>query len=181
MLKAFKVLKLAITTFLLSLTFLSADNLESASIATLDQDRLYRSSLFGQRVLQEINDKSDKLLANELLLQSELESEEQALTEKRKKIDIEEFKVLAANFDEKVQKFRAETTEARIKLNEYSEAERNRFFKLITPILVELSKEFGVSTLLDHRMVIISLNDITDHSVNRVNKTIGTGKDVNND
>ena len=92
MLKAFKVLKLAITTFLLSLTFLSADNLESASIATLDQDRLYRSSLFGQRVLQEINDKSDKLLANELLLQSELESEEQALTEKRKKIDIEEFK-----------------------------------------------------------------------------------------
>ena len=59
MLKAFKVLKLAITTFLLSLTFLSADNLESASIATLDQDRLYRSSLFGQRVLQEINDYSD--------------------------------------------------------------------------------------------------------------------------
>ena len=92
MLKAFKVLKLALTTFLLSLTFLSADNLESASIATLDQDRLYRSSLFGQRVLQEINDKSDKLLANELLLQSELESEEQALTEKRTKIDIEEFK-----------------------------------------------------------------------------------------
>ena len=92
MLKAFKVLKLTITTFLLSLTFLLADNLESASIATLDQDRLYRSSLFGQRVLQEINDKSDKLLANELLLQSELESEEQALTEKRKKIDIEEFK-----------------------------------------------------------------------------------------
>ena len=104
MLKAFKVLKLAITTFLLSLTFLSADNLESASIATLDQDRLYRSSLFGQRVLKEINDKSDKLFANELLLQSQLESEEQALTEKRKKIDIEEFKVLAANFDEKVQK-----------------------------------------------------------------------------
>ena len=69
----------------------------------------------------------------------------------------------------------------RIELNEYSEAERNRFFKLITPILVELSKEFGVSTLLDHRMVIISLNDITDHSLNQVNKIIGTGKDVNND
>ena len=178
MLKAFKVLKLTITTFLLSLTFLSADNLESASIATLDQDRLYRSSLFGQRVLQEINDKSDKLFANELLLQSQLESEEQALTEKRKKIDIEEFKVLAANFDEKVQKIRAETTQARIDLNQYSEAERNRFFKLVIPILVNLSKEFGVSTLLDHRMVIISLKDITDHSLDRVNKIIGDGQNI---
>lgn len=181
MLKAFKVLKLAITTFLLTVTFLSAENLGSDSIATLDQDRLFRSSLFGQRVLQEINDKSDELLANELLLQSQLESEEQALTEQRKTIDIEAFKVLAANFDEKVQRIRAETTEARIELNEYSEAERNRFFKLITPVLVELSKEFGVSTLLDHRMVIISLNDITDHSLNRVNKIIGAGKVVKND
>jgi len=159
-LKAFKVLKLAITTFLLTVTFLSAENLGSDSIATLDQDRLFRSSLFGQRVLQEINDKSD---------------------EQRKTIDIEAFKVLAANFDEKVQRIRAETTEARIELNEYSEAERNRFFKLITPVLVELSKEFGVSTLLDHRMVIISLNDITDHSLNRVNKIIGAGKVVKND
>ena len=94
MLKAFKVLKLALTTFLLSLTFLFADNLESASIATLDQDRLYRSSLFGQRVLQEINDKSDKLLANELLLQSELESEEQALTETRKRLILRSLKFL---------------------------------------------------------------------------------------
>ena len=130
---------------------------------------------------QEINDKSDELLANELLLQSQLESEEQALTEQRKTIDIEEFKVLAANFDKKVQRIRAETTEARIELSEYSEAERNRFFKLITPVLVELSKEFGVSTLLDHRMVIISLNDITDRSVIRVNKIIGDGDDVNYD
>ena len=64
MLKAFKVLKLAIITFLLTVTFLSAENLGSDSIATLDQDRLFRSSLFGQRVLQEINDKSDELLAN---------------------------------------------------------------------------------------------------------------------
>ncbi len=181
MLKSFKVLKLALTTFLLSATFLSADNLGSDSIATLDQDRLFRSSLFGQRVFQEINYKSDELLANELLLQSQLESEEQALTERRKTIDIEEFKILAANFDKKVQKIRAETTEARIQLNEYSEGERNRFFKLITPILVELSKESGVSILLDHRMVIISLNDITDHSLNRVNKIIGTGKDVDTD
>ena len=181
MLKAFKVLKIALSTFLLSATFLSADNPGSASIATLDQDRLFRSSLFGQRVFQEINSKSDELLANEMLLQSQLESEEQALTERRKTIDIEEFKILAANFDKKVQKIRAETTEARIELSKYSEAERNRFFKLITPVLVELSKEFGVSTLLDHRMVIISLNDITDHSLNRINKIIGTGKDVNND
>ena len=176
MVKTFNIFKFVITIILISVSFSTAEGLNTDTIATLDQDRLYRNSLFGQRVIQEINEKSDKLLANELLLQSQLEAEERALTEKRKTIEIEEFKILAADFDEKVQNIRAETTEARISLNEYSEAERNRFFELAIPILVDLSKEFGVSTLLDYRMVIISLKDITDHSITRVNNIIGDGQ-----
>ena len=181
MFKTFKVLNATIVALCFFVNFLYADNLGSNTIATLDQEKLYRSSLYGQRVIQEINEKSDELLANELLLQSQLEVEEQALTKKRKVLEIEEFKILAAKFDEKVQKIRAETTQARIKLSEYSETERNRFFKLVIPVLVELSEEYSVSTLLDHRMVIISLNDITDRSVIRVNRIIGDGDDVNYD
>ena len=86
---------------------------ESMSIGTLDQDALFRNSLFGQRVSQEVSDESELLLTKELLLQSELEAEEQSLTVKRKLIGTEEFKKLAEEFDEKVQKIRTETTEAR--------------------------------------------------------------------
>ena len=59
---------------------------ETISIGTLDQDALFRNSLFGQRVLQEVSDESELLLAKELSLQSELETEEQSLTVKRKTI-----------------------------------------------------------------------------------------------
>ncbi len=154
---------------------------ESVSIGTLDQDALFRNSLFGQRVLQEVSDESELLLAKELSLQSELESEEQSLTVKRKTIGTEEFKKLAAAFDEKVQKIRSETTEARINLNKYSDDERNRFFQIALPILVQLSEELGLSTLLDHRMVILSLKDITDIAVDSVNKAIGNGKEIKSD
>ena len=154
---------------------------ESVSIGTLDQDALFRDSLFGQRVLQEVSDESELLLAKELSLQSELETEEQSLTVKRKTIETEEFIKLAAAFDEKVQKIRLEITEARISLNNYSESERNRFFKIVIPTLVQVSEEFGLSTLLDHRMVIISLSDITDVAVKRVDKAIGDGMEITGD
>lgn len=158
-----------------------SDSNNNGVIATLDQEGLFRSSLFGQRVFKEISDKSDILLAQELLLQSQLETEESLLTAERKKIDTEKFKKLASAFDQKVQKIRAETTENRMKLGEYSESERNRFFKIILPVLVQLSDEFGITTLLDLRMAILSLNDITDAAIERVDKIIGDGKKVTED
>ena len=168
-------------TFSLSTLPLFSDSNNNTVIATLDQERLFRSSLFGQRVFEEVSDKSDILLAQELLLQSQLEEEESLLTVKRKKINTEEFRKLASAFDQKVQKIRADTTENRVKLGEYSKSERNRFFKVILPVLVQLSDEFDITTLLDHRMAILSLKDITDAAIERVDKIIGDGKEVTED
>jgi Skp family chaperone for outer membrane proteins len=162
--------------FLASIGF--SDVSKSSEIATLDQESLYRNSFFGQRVFKDISDQSEVLLANELLLQSQLESEETSLTKKRKTIETDEFKKLAAAFDKKVQKIRAETTESRMKLGEYSEGERNRFFKIILPVLMQLSEELGITTLLDHRMAILSLKDITDAAIKRVDEIIGDGKEA---
>ena len=77
-----------------------------------------------------------------------------------------------------MQKIRSETTEARINLNKYSDEERNRFFQIALPILIQLSEELGISTLLDHRMVILSLKNITDIAVDRVDKAIGNGREI---
>ena len=147
-------------------------------VATLDQEGLFRNSLFGQRVFKEVSDKSDILLEQELLLQSQLETEESLLTVERKKISTESFAKLASAFDQKVQKIRAETTQNRMKLSEYAESERIRFFKVILPVLMQLSDEFGITTLIDHRMIILSLNNITDAAIERVDKTIGDGKET---
>ena len=46
---------------------------------------------------------------------------------------------------------------------------------------MQLSEEFGITTLLDHRMAILSLKDITDVAIERVDKIVGHGKEVTND
>jgi len=167
--------------FLINVNFNTSKADGQSLVATLDQERLFRDSLFGKRVLKEVNLERDALLANELTLQSQLETEEESLTKIRQTIDIEEFKLLAADFDSKVQRIRAETSRSRVKLNEYSDSERDKFFKLIVPILIDLSNEFGISTLLDHRMSILSLNDITDRAIERVDSIIGNGKKTTED
>jgi len=68
-----------------------------------------------------------------------------------------------------------------MKLGKYSENEQNRFFKIIIPVLIQLSDEFGITTLLDHRMAILSLRDITDVTIERVDKIIGDGKKMTED
>ena len=59
----------------------------------------------------------------------------------------------------------------------FSEGERNRFFKIILPVLVQLSEELGITTLLDHRMAILTLKDITVVAIERVDEIIGDGKE----
>jgi len=43
---------------------------------------------------------------------------------------------------------------------------------------MELSEELGITTLLDHRMAILSLKDITDAAIKRVDEIIGDGKEA---
>ena len=83
LMRSFRIVIFSMSLFAVPLISVAS---ESVSIGTLDQDALFRNSLFGQRVLQEVSDESELLLAKELSLQSELESEEQSLMVKRKTI-----------------------------------------------------------------------------------------------
>jgi Skp family chaperone for outer membrane proteins len=173
-------LKWLVLVFVLGLpTFGNAQQSDNR-IFTLGQDRLFNQSDFGVRVRKDIADRSSAVAAENRRIEGELKIEEQALTDQRASLSPAEFRVLADAFDKKVEKIRTEQAQKSLALNNFAEAEQQRFFKLAFPVLVKLANELSAVAILDERSTIIASEqmDITALAVTRVNEAIGDGSDA---
>lgn len=144
-------------------------------ILTLNQERLFASSAFGQRVrlTQEAN--SVALAAENRQIEAALEDEEQKLTEDRATMEPEAFRALAEDFDIRVTAIRRAQADKRTALQRDSEAERARFFELAYPVLFELVQETGALAILNQTAVILSARqiDVTELAIARIDAEIG--------
>ena len=154
---------------------LAQDQRVFAPIVTLNQERLYASSLFGERVRRELEEASVALAAENRRIEATLIAEERQLTEDRVTLDPQEFRALAVDFDERVTEIRAAQAEKRDALQATAEAERARFFELVYPILSRMANEQGALAILDQSAVILSSRsiDITALAVARINSELG--------
>ena len=149
-------------------------------LLTLDQERLFTQSEFGQRVLADLERDAKALATENRQIEAELTEEERDLTERRPDMDAEAFRKLADAFDAKVvairerQETRAREIEAR------TETERKRFFDAALPVLLEIVRESGAVALLENRAIILAADklDITDQAIARVNATLGSGETI---
>lgn len=150
----------------------------SAPLLTLDQDRLYSETLFGKRLQEEFDAASDALVERNRAVSEALTVEEQALTEKRKEVSPDEFRVLADAFDEKVVTLRREQDAKIEALQRRRDLERRVFTGRILPILSELTEELGAVAILDDRAVILSAGsiDVTDRAIARIDEVLGSGE-----
>ncbi|MCV2864376.1 OmpH family outer membrane protein [Albidovulum sediminicola] len=150
-----------------------------ASILVLDQERLFEGSLWGKRVIAEIEAESNALAAENRRIEADLQAEEQDLTDKRQTLPTAEFRALADAFDAKVIDIRRnQDTKARdlVRLND---AERQAFLATAVPVLRKLLAETpGAVAILDRRTVLIAADviDITDEAVARIDATLGAGQ-----
>ncbi len=78
----------------------------TSTILTLDQERLFEESQWGQRALAEINADSSDLAAENRRIEAELSAEEQDLANRRATMAAQEFRALADAFDAKVVEIR---------------------------------------------------------------------------
>ncbi len=149
----------------------------STSILTLNQDRFFKESDFGKRVLHELEQRSADLTEENHRIEEELKAEEQALTEKRKTLPASDFRILADAFDEKVQNIRKQQAQKAVDLSGWTEGEQQVFFKKAFGELLKLATELGADVILDQRTTIISSGrvDVTDRAIARVNSVIGDG------
>lgn len=144
-------------------------------LLTLNQERLYLNSLFGQRVRRTLEAKSVRLAAENRQIEAALVAEEQQLTTDRPTMDPEAFRALAEDFDERVTGIRRAQGEKRDDLQRETEAERARFFELAYPVLLQLVQETGALAILNQSAVILSARqiDVTDLAITRINEQVG--------
>ncbi len=152
----------------------------TGEVRTLDQERLFQESRFGERVAGELDEASRALAAENRRLEAELAEEERALSERRSELEPAEFRELADDFDERVTAIRREQEEKSRTIARRGEAEQQRFFEAALPILGELLEELELAGILDERAVILANPrfDITDEAIARLDATLGAGEAV---
>ncbi len=146
-------------------------------VLTISSDRLFSDSAFGQRVLREIENEGALLAQENERIVSELSREEKDLTDKRAELSSEEFRPLAQAFDEKVQSHREGQRAKLDALARRSEDDRQTFYALARPVLIDLMRETGAAVILERANVFLSADasDITDDAIARINAAIGDG------
>ncbi|WP_136645426.1 OmpH family outer membrane protein [Tabrizicola sp. YIM 78059] len=143
-------------------------------ILTLDQDRLFLDSAYGKASVERERAATKALEAENARIEAELVAEEQELTRKRGTLPAEEFSALAAEFDAKVERIRAEQDEKSRDLVRAREADRQAFLRAAIPALAELMGELGAVAILDKSQVFLSLSaiDVTDEAIVKVDAVL---------
>jgi Skp family chaperone for outer membrane proteins len=148
-----------------------------APILTLDQEELFRRSQFGQALRARLAEASAKAEAEARRLDREAEAEERDLTARRATMTPEDFAPLAAAFDAKVQRLRAERDAAVADLLAMESAERQRFLQTATQVIGDYMVAQGAVAVVDKASIIVSLSslDVTDAVVAELDRVLGDG------
>lgn len=147
----------------------------SSPVLTLDQERLFTGSKYGQSFQDALEAEGAALAAENRTIEAELLAEERKLTEERKTLDPAEFRALATAFDEKVVSIRTAQDEKARQLVQRGESERARFYQEILPVVTEIVRERGAVAVLERRTVILSADnvDITAEAIERIDTQFG--------
>jgi len=149
----------------------------ATSVLTVDVERLFTRSQFGEQVLASFNENAASLQAENRRISDALREEELALAAQRATMDPDAFRAAAEAFDEKAQTVRSTQDAKERELETFVTDGRDRFLQVINPILGELMVERGATAILDRRSVLLSLGsiDVTDAAIERIDNRIGDG------
>ncbi len=148
-------------------------------VLTIDSERLFLESAFGQRVAAEIERAGAELAAENRRIEADLEAEERRLTDIRSTMEAEEFRALADEFDDKVQATREAQVAKGRALNDLLEQEREVFLSAAAPVLERLMRSADAAVILELRSVFVSSSaiEITEDAIDLLNETLGSGSE----
>lgn len=155
----------------------SPDAQIAPTILTVDIDRLFGQSLFGERIVLGYNDGRGELAVENRRIADGLREEELELAALRAEMDPSVFRTEAEAFDAKAQAIRR-AQDAKESALENSLAEgRTQFLEVSRPILGQLMLDRGAFAILDRRSVLLSAGsiDVTDDAIRRIDEALGDG------
>lgn len=146
-------------------------------VLTLDRERLFSGTRFGQAVIARFDSEAKALQAENRRIDAALEAEERSLTDRRATTPPEDFRALAADFDSRVEKLRAAQDAKSRDLTKQREAARQQFYDTALPVLGRLMSDLGAVAIIDRGALVISLErfDITDEAIARIDEVLGDG------
>ncbi|MBS9716175.1 OmpH family outer membrane protein [Pseudohalocynthiibacter aestuariivivens] len=149
----------------------------SSALLTIDAERLYLESRYGGRVQSEFERDGAELAAENQTIDRDLTAEEKDLTERRATMPADEFRLLADEFDVKVQGIRRAQDDKLRSLTRRRDEERQTFYSTVIPVLAQITSEKGAVAILDRRAVFLAAEsiDITNDAIERVDAEIGDG------
>jgi len=149
-------------------------------VLTIDTDRLFGESRFGQRILSDLGQATEALATENRRIEAELKEEERSLTERRPDMDVETFRDEADAFDARVQRIRQEQDAKERALQDRLADGQESFLARATPILGRLMLDRGAVVILDRRTVFLGVGivDVTDDAIDAIDAEIGEGADI---
>ncbi len=152
-------------------------SLPEVPVLTIQRERLYSETLFGQSLSGEIAARGRRLASENRTIEQELAEEESELTDLRDTMSPEDFRDLADAFDVKVTAARKGQDEKLRALTQLSEQVERQFLFTIAPFMQRLMLEKGASVVLDRRAVFVSADasDVTLEAIARIDLGLGEG------
>lgn len=143
-------------------------------VLVIDQDRLFAETRLGSRAQEDFESRAQALASENQSIEAELIALEQELTGLRPTMGADEFRVLADEFDERVERIRAEQDEKARLLNRSRDEARQKFLGDVAEIISEIVRDKGAVVVIDRRDVFLSADriDITDEAIELVNDTL---------
>lgn len=141
-------------------------------VLVIDQDRLFSETRLGVQAQDELEARARQLASENQQIEAELIARERELTELRPGTPPDEFRVLADEFDARVERIRTEQDEKARELNRARDDARQAFFQDVAGIISVIVREKGAVVVIDRRDVFLSADriDITDEAIARVNE-----------
>ena len=151
----FRLLLIAFLGFSGSAAWAQLQTLRTGSILVLDQSSLLTRSKLGQDILELERAEQAAILDAGQLVTQELETEEAELTELRKTLENDEFRMLADAFNDRVELARASQNAIDDAQLLRVETRRREFFQSILPQLTNIIQKYGAAAIIDRRSVLL--------------------------
>tara|TARA_Y200000002_G_scaffold264973_1_gene220094 strand:- start:585 stop:1133 length:549 start_codon:yes stop_codon:yes gene_type:complete len=151
-----------------------ADTYPNTSIAIVDLNLILSESKAAKAATKDF-EKIQKDTESEIVESDKLMLEERnKLIEQQSVIAPEAFEVKAQDYEKKLQNYQVEKQNKLRNLEGVLQNARNEILENVKPILEELSKELGVTVILEKNSVLLSATnmDITDEVIKKLNKNL---------
>ena len=151
-----------------------ADTYPNTSIAIVDLNLILSESKAAKAATKDF-EKIQKDTESEIVASDKSMLEERnKLIEQQSVIAPEAFEVKAQDYEKKLQNYQVEKQNKLRNLEGVLQKARNEILENVKPILEELSKELGVTVILEKNSVLLSATnmDITDEVIKKLNKNL---------